>query len=414
MLRANIRKWLLYSLVVILGLLTSIIILSFHSNSLSRSNPITMKEAYDLTNRTALDWNAESQLVSIISMDSQNANDYNDGLYGKRRYWNVLYAAPNSSEQILYIIKDKKIENIINVSDTNSRDAIIDFRKINITSTHALEYAQNYFHLKPGCGWEKGYNYSLRNSNQKYILSVIGQDESGYFAKVYFDAQTGELISGEHKVPYGGLLYKGKDKIEISSDENIWIVKADLSPNFESDNTIIAQCILKPGTTDERPDLFLTNDGGTNWRSLNFNQYALKIMFSPNYKNDHNIYVITDDSVFISNNNGDGWNRIFNQGNIISFYTDMNKQAILTNDALFITDERDCSYSWNKIKKPSGVFDLVIDSDGFIYVCSNNILQKWANNEWVSIKIPFKQGIIKGLKLSHKKLICYNLNSSII
>ena len=112
------------------------------------------------------------------------------------------------------IFMKSKFAKLVPFNDTKEVNEIIldnqliKINNISLDSTEALEKAKNYYNLKPGMRWAKGYNFSLIKSQDKIVLSVIGQDEKGYFTKVHFDFNSGKLVLGEHKVPSGGELYK--------------------------------------------------------------------------------------------------------------------------------------------------------------------------------------------------------------
>ena len=408
----NTKKKRVIFLTLILSIIVTITILyksnatSINSSISSDIKAISLEEAYTVTLEEAQNWNGQARLFSINSI-GKTKNENIEGLDGKRRFWNVVYAVPNIRKQIIYTVHDGKIIEKIETPDINAENSFIDFDKVKINSKDALVNTKKELNLQPGKGWAKGYHFAIRNHGNKIILSVVGEDENGYFSKVYFNATTGELIVGEHKVPYGGQLYKGKDRIVLSSNEKMWIVQAEISPNYNEDNTIIVQGVIHPLTSKSYPSLFITNNSGKDWRELKFDKHVNKFIFSPNFKVDNTIYAITENIIFVSENKGTEWEAFFNTSKPIkNAEIRSNNQVVLTENLLYISYYN--GQTWSTIEAPKDVQTARLDIEGNLYILSNNVISRWVSNSWVDIKIPFKKSI-KNFKID-ENLICYSSN----
>jgi hypothetical protein len=53
---------------------------------------------------------------------------------------------------------------------------------------------------------------------------------------------------------------------------------------------------------------YLSNDGGSSWNGPWLEEQAVNCaLFSPNYINDHTLFLGTDEGVYISQNHGNSW-----------------------------------------------------------------------------------------------------------
>lgn len=66
-------------------------------------------KAYKISKDVSHNWNRSSLLVSISSADKEGFNNTTYGSNGRREFWNVEYAVPNTDEHLIIEIIDGKI-----------------------------------------------------------------------------------------------------------------------------------------------------------------------------------------------------------------------------------------------------------------------------------------------------------------
>lgn len=193
--------------VLILGVF--IIYLTFVKGNTQNNKSISMKKAHRIAYEAVIKENPQVLLYSMGSADGMyDPEDKSAGKTGLRRYWNLDFALPNTTEHWIVTIRDKKVKDIIQVKGI-SRDKtdLIDDMDSLINSKEALRIAKIEYKLKPGEGWAIGYHFLLNKNSGKTFIIVVGRDPSNNFARISIDAHTKEVIDAIHKVTEDGLNY---------------------------------------------------------------------------------------------------------------------------------------------------------------------------------------------------------------
>lgn len=168
-----------------------------------------MKEAYRIAYKAIVKENPHALLYSMGSADSNNnPEDKTAGKSGLRKYWNLDFAAPNTTEHWIVMIRNKRIKDIIKVIGFSmDKTDFIDRMDSLINSNEALQIAQDEYKLKPGEGWAIGYHFLLNKTSGINTIVVVGRDISNNFARISINAKTKEVINAIHKVTYDGVTY---------------------------------------------------------------------------------------------------------------------------------------------------------------------------------------------------------------
>ncbi|MBW9159493.1 WD40/YVTN/BNR-like repeat-containing protein [Clostridium tagluense] len=211
----------------------------------------------------------------------------------------------------------------------------------------------------PGQNWAEGYHFTLSKQDNTVLLTVFSLEQEGYFTRTLFNATTKQLISGIHKVPKGGGLFK--------------------------------------------------EDSGISWNVLKMKDTFYKNFFSDSYSTDNLIYATTPKGLIATKNNGNTWENILvSQSYILDIHTNKQKISINAEEGLYISLNK--GVTWNKLNTPSKVSLANLDIDGNVYICSNDKILKESNKLWIDMKVPLSSGII-GFKLYNKTLIAYSSDS---
>jgi hypothetical protein len=180
------------------------------------SNSSSMKEAYRIAHKAIIKENPNVLLYSMGSADSNdNPEDITAGKSGLRKYWNVVFAVPSTTDYWLVMVRNKKIKDIIKVMGASlDKTDFIDNMDSLINSNEALHIAKDEYKLKPGEGWAIGYHFLLNKTSGTNTIVVVGRDPSKNFARVAINAKTKEIIDAIHKVSYDGVTYNWEQFIK--------------------------------------------------------------------------------------------------------------------------------------------------------------------------------------------------------
>lgn len=154
---------------------------------------ITLIEAYEIGIQEAKKQEPDAELIHVSSIDD---NYKNQGINGKRRYWNLTFTSLRKQKSILITIHDKKIVHVVPLKNNANKNQLISINDIKYDSPYFINKAINEYKLKPGKGedWASGYHYGLFKTDNRTLIKVVGRDENNNFTKIYFDAKTGEKI----------------------------------------------------------------------------------------------------------------------------------------------------------------------------------------------------------------------------
>jgi hypothetical protein len=166
-------------------------------------NELTLKEAYTVALVKAKQWDSKAMLSYLGSVDNPDIGNKIDGSDGKRRYWNVLFTAPETNKALILTIHDKEFVNVVSTvggtSGSHKKENLIVPEDIILDSPEALKIAKTTYKLKPGQNWAIGYHFNIYKTNNKAILEVVGLNEKNKFTQIYFDATTGNFLAMKSK-----------------------------------------------------------------------------------------------------------------------------------------------------------------------------------------------------------------------
>ncbi|WP_157273037.1 hypothetical protein [Paenibacillus daejeonensis] len=153
---------------------------------------ISLLDAYKIGLSKANHWDPKAKLYLISSVDSDFGPE--QGIDGKRRYWNMIFAVPGSPKSIIYTLHDREIINTIPTTDMTSINEVIDsIDAIKFDSSALIQKVQS--DLMPAKGWATGYHFILSRGIDFDLIEVVGADKEGLLKKLYFNGQTGESIN---------------------------------------------------------------------------------------------------------------------------------------------------------------------------------------------------------------------------
>jgi len=379
------------------------------TKSVTENRAISLSEALKTASTTSKKWDSKAELMYITSIDNPDLNIMDDGHDGNRRYWNFIFIVPRVEKQLILTIHDKKIVNNHAYKGPSINDGYIKDKEIKLTSKEAVNMSINYFKIIPGQNWAAGYHFTISKQDNIVILTVVSLDKEGYFTRTTFNATTKQLISGIHKIPKGGGLFKEGSTINLNNEKQVSMENLSISPNYANDSSMIASYFINPYKANMSLAASITRNSGISWNELTMKDTFYKIFFSSSYSTDNLIYATTPKGLIATNNSGKTWkNILLSQSHILDIHT--NKQKILVNDEDGIHISLNKGIKWNRLNTSSKVLHTDFDLDGNIYILSNNKILKESDKQWIDMKVPLSSDT-KGFKLCKQYLIAYSSDS---
>lgn len=174
--------------------------LQLDSHEVDKQQELTIKQAIELANPSALKWNKNAQLLQAINIDLDKSGKL-IGSNGKRKHWNISFGVPDTNMYFLVTIHDGKIDQTSDVTGDDSspypKKEFIQMNDMKYDSPELLQKALKMGSIFPGKDWAKGYNFMLIKDTERNvpILLVIGwnRDQTKMEA-AGFNASTGEYI----------------------------------------------------------------------------------------------------------------------------------------------------------------------------------------------------------------------------
>jgi len=174
--------------------------LQLDSHEVNEQQELTIKQAIELANRSALKWNKNAQLLQAINIDIDKPGKL-IGSNGKRKHWNISFGVPDTNKYFLVTIHDGKIDQTSDVTGDGSspypKKEFIQMNDMKYDSPELLQKALKMGSIFPGKDWAKGYNFMLIKDTERNVplLLVIGwnRDQTKMEA-AGFNASTGEYI----------------------------------------------------------------------------------------------------------------------------------------------------------------------------------------------------------------------------
>ena len=376
----------------------------------ANTKSLTLMEAYKLSFEEANKWNSKSKLYFMTSTDSFETDREIHDVSGKRRNWNLMYVVPDTNKWLIIEIRDGQIWHSKEVNQFNAPTSkLIDFNETLIDSPQALKNAIDYFNLKPGEQWAKGYHFVLDKKDNEPILTVVGLDGDGYFSKVFLNGTNGEISSAIHKLPFDGGFYELNSQTALTGDKPYAILGGNISPKFIHDQSIIIWGYSEQSSIYSLPIVKVTNDAGANWKEINIMQKVNNIFFSDTYKEDNTIYFVSQNAVLKSKGSLNIFEDFFNTSDsIIDVDKYQEKFCILTENKLYYSD--DCGRSWITFDIPQNSRAVKLNYKNEIYISTNKNFYKKDENTWTKINVPFENNIL-GFEIQNDIQILYTNES---
>lgn len=376
-------------LIVIIVILLTIFISSVGLSATEEvsSKELTLEAAFKKAYTAAVKWNKKARLIKATSADSIDRRINETGIEGKRRYWNFTFGVPGEEQVALIRIHDEELEIVDNLHGGVEENQLIEYEEVKLSSKEAFKMSVERVNLKPGVIWAKDYHYILQKQDNEVVLSVIGLDEKGYFSRVSFDARSKGLISAEHKIPFGGGIFKDNRQEVIKNHKGVSGIGLSLSPNAINDKKQIAYYYSDPYSANMKQVIMKSVDGGKEWVEIDFPEDLSRVEFSKNYKYDNVIYFITHNKIFKTTDYGCTFNLVFedNDNPIISSTSINNKLYVLTQSYLQVSS--DYGNSWHNYDVLQGSSEVLVNSQGSIFIVANNNVYKQRDKAWDKLNI---------------------------
>lgn len=349
----------------------------------NKSNPISMKEAYNIAVKDVNRWDSNAKLYYITSVDMPNIDSISKQLSGKRRIWNLTFSVPNSTKHCLITIIDGKVENINKVTALDCTEQLIDFENICINSTDIINNAKKYYDLKPGKIWAKGYHFVLEKDNTNIVLKILGLNKNNQFTKLHYDAKTGKLLYEEHKSLQGGGLYKNNlvtnDLERLSDDLNV--INLTVSPNSIDEKLLLT---LGYSKDNQSQILRLSNLDNQEVYDIKMEDAIIKAWFSNNYNNDKKIIISTHEHLYTFSSDDKVLTNIYNYSqNIIKIIYHEESIALLTKKSIEISDDN--GLSWTNLNNNLSINKIMFNNIGELLAISDKEIIKLENNIWYKL-----------------------------
>lgn len=392
--------------------LVSIIILVLDRSNKDRV-PITTKEAFDLGISYAREKYPSAQVQMLTSLDDPNDHKLDDGKKGKKRFWNLDIAIPNSEKHLLLTIKDGKISNSKEIqSVVNNSELINSDLENNIISSDdkaVNEVIKNY-DLNPSKYWAYGYQFVLENRDNVPVLSIVATDRLGYMARIGIDSVNKNVIFAEHKVIDGGGIYKNNDLINIPNYDNNAIVGMSQTIDDLNRENLLVWGWFGEHLENKKPKAFISKEGGGNWGELTIKDTPINMWFSS--ENFNEIFMTTNKGLYVTKDYGNSWIELINyieNLNVESRYSNGNI-VLMNGNKLLISNDN--GSTWSEDELSIELNNIMLTNNNIFILSDNKILQK-KDNEWTSIFDISEKDIIGSIS-GKDCIILYSKNNIFI
>ncbi|MCL2254591.1 MAG: hypothetical protein FWC09_09120 [Lachnospiraceae bacterium] len=183
-------------------------------------NEISMEDAINIAIEASGGYYSGLKLTRVHSYDNDRERNIESGTDGKREWWYVTFGNEKLNYVIVLIVAGEVVN--IDAFDESGNNGLFELSEIKMTSEEAVRKAKE-LGLRGGNPnnedeWISGYNFQLSYESliatpddKKIFLEVIGISPDGNFARVDFDAMTGELLLAEEKIEHdnGDIEWKG-------------------------------------------------------------------------------------------------------------------------------------------------------------------------------------------------------------
>ncbi|MCG7345576.1 hypothetical protein MHZ92_15695 [Sporosarcina sp. ACRSL] len=376
-------------------LIVFIILLNFIDRGVIASDgEITLKEAIDIGFQRAKEWNVNVALTSVNSVDEKMGGSR--GKTGKRFSWFMIFIVPGTDDYVLIGISEKKIT--VFRPSKQSPGPTIPYDDIKLDSSDVLQLAKEKYGLQQGKDWATGYHFTLDNIDGIPLLTVVGNDRDNRFARISFNAKTGDVVSAIHKLPYGGGLLskrKGTDNLTkkgmaitgVVAGKNKLVVLGDKKPTQFS--------------TTKQPFIEMSNNNGESWTELKANNYVTHAWFDMNEQ----LYVATEKELWTGITSKRKGRNILSLEHTIERvdYSINNHIAVLSSGKIYYSTNQ--GKSWEQATVPKPFYEIQISDNGDLVALTEDrkIIQK-INDDWNEMALPNHNDLPDDMKVIHNRL----------
>ncbi|QFF99275.1 hypothetical protein PB01_10805 [Psychrobacillus glaciei] len=346
--------------------------------AIASDGEITLKEAINIGFQRAKEWNVNATLTKVTSVDETMGGSRGEA--GKRFNWTLFFVVPGTDDYVLIGISEKQIW--LFRPDKQSQDRTIPYDEIKLDSSDVLQLAKDKYGLKQGEDWATGYHFTLDSIDGKPILKVFGNDRDNRFTSISFNAQNGDVVSANHKLPYGGGLLSIRN-----GTDNLTKIGMAITGVVAGNNNLVVWGDKKPTqfSTTKQPFIEWSHNNGESWTELPVNNYVTNAWFD---KNDQ-LYAATEKDLWTGITSKSKGTKILSLDHMIETidYSINNHIAVLSNRKIYYSTNQGESWEQAIVPKPFYVVQISDKGDLIGLTEERKILQK-TNDRWIEITMP--------------------------
>lgn len=360
-------------------LVVFLVLVNFSSReSIASNGETTLKEAIDIGFQRAKEWNVNTTLTKVTSVDETMGGSRGEA--GKRFNWTLFFVVPGTDDYVIIGVSEKKIW--LFRPGKQSPYPTIPYDKIKLDSSDALQLAKDKYGLKPGKDWATGYHFTLDSIDDKPILKVYGNDRDNRFTSISFNAQNGDVVSANHKLPYGGGLVSRRNGTDNLTKKGMAITGV-----VAGKNNLVIWGDKKPTqfSTTKQPFIEWSHNDGKKWIKLRANNYVTHAWTN---RNDQ-LYVVTEKELWLGITSKSKGTKILSLDHPIEIidYSINNHIAVLSKGKIYYTTNQGESWEQAIVPQPFSVVQISDNGDLLGLTEERKILQK-TNDKWNEITMP--------------------------
>ncbi len=355
---------------------------------------ITLKEAIHLGLDRAKKWNENAYLTFLTSVDDNSGGTR--GATGERYNWTLSFEDSSTDQQLFVFISKGEISGTHKGKGPSYGKIKLD--DIKFDSPHLVKIAQQKYDLQKGVDWATGYHFTLDRIDGTLILKVLGNDRDNRFTSISFNAQNGDVVSANHKLPYGGGLISKRIGTENLTKKGMAITGV-----VAGNNNLVVWGDKKPTqfSTTKQPFIEWSHNNGETWTELQANNYVTHAWFDMN----NQLYVATEKELWAGITSKSEGTKILSLDQQIekTDYSTSNHIAVLSNGKVYYTTNQGKSWEQTIVPKPFYVVQISDNGDLVGLTEERKILQK-TNDGWNEITMPNSNDVPDDMKVINNRL----------